>query len=37
MIGEFVDNFLNDINLFDTSVFLIFIYHIVQCFLKVFL
>ena len=36
MIGEFIDNFLNDINLFDTSVFLIFIYHIVQCFLKGF-
>ena len=36
MIGDFIENLLNNINLFDTVVTLIFFYCIIQCFIKGF-
>ena len=36
MLNNFFENFLNNINLFDTITFFIFLYCIVQCFLKGF-
>ena len=36
MLNNIFENFLNNINLFDTVIFFIFLYCIVQCFLKGF-
>ena len=35
-MGNFLENILNNINIFDAIIFLIFIYCIIQCFLKGF-